>query len=688
MKKSTNPSSAMSTLVAAVGRLSRLPRPVVHMAAIGALAILPLWACESTPQRARTVTPIVRDVPTVLRGTIGAEAEIVGTKPIVVSGYGLVVGLNGTGGGILNERIAATMEREMGIKGVSKAAELPNSRLQGKTPRQLLRDPDVAVVLVQAAIAPGSPDGSTFDVYVRALNATSLEGGTLWTTDLTIGDATPLGGFKTRIIASARGPIFLNPFAEPGKEDSGISRTVGRILDGGVVTQPLGLIIQMDNVSFDRARAIAAAINTRFPEEPGDAGPAAHGKSGGNVTSGEGGRITLSVPASWRNHPVDFLNLVRSLQIDPLYQEEYARRYTAALKKEPALAGELAWCLEAVGEKSLPFVREMYDYSEIVPRMAALQAGARLNDPRSAASLVELARNGQGPVRTEAIDLLAKVNGGPTIDIALRDLCDEDELTVRASAYEALASRAAADQYRRMVRLQQDKLATDPRALPRPLTHLEELAKLEFPGGTIQGISREVIEGKFLLDVVPFGSPMIYITQQGRPRVVIFGAHPTLQTSAMVSTWSDRLMLDGDQVNDRIRVYYRDYKEERVVTNVVKTDLVEFVRFLAHTPTPSDPNPGLAMTYSEVVGALYAIHQAKGTEAVFSTERDKLLAEILEAQAGTILSERPEGEADRQRLEIFKKPDAPRSLPSPMDRAPQKPQLVPIAPQDPNKAQK
>ncbi|MCC6427260.1 MAG: flagellar basal body P-ring protein FlgI [Phycisphaerales bacterium] len=662
--------------------VSAMTKVIAAVAIVGAL-MAP--GCDSPMKRARTISPVVRDVPAVLRGTIGSEAEIIGTRPIVVSGYGLVVGVNGTGGGIVNERIAATMERMMALNKISKATDFPPqySGLQGKTPSQLLRDPDVAVVLVQAAIAPGSPDGSTFDVYVRAINATSLEGGTLWTTDMAIGDATPLGGFKTRNIAQAKGPIFLNPFAEPGKEDNGVSQTVGRILDGGVVTQPLQLIIQMDNVSFDRARAITGAINTRFPEEPGDDGPAARGKTGGNIGTGEGGRIALSIPGSWRNHPIEFLNLVRSLQIDQTYPEEHARRYIEALKSEPRMAGDLAWCLEAVGPKALPFIRPMYDYPEIVPRLAALQAGARLNDPRAGEALRELAISGTGAVRTQAIDLLALIDGGPTVDVALRELCRAEELTVRASAYEALATRAAGAQLNRMMRAQRDTLSTDPRAIPRPLTHLEELAKMQFPGRTVQGISREVVEGKFLLDVVPYGEPMIYITQQGRPRVVVFGARPALDTEILVSTWSDRLMIDGDESTGKVRVYYRDYRDERVTTSQLKPDLVQFIRFLAHEPTPSDPEPGLGMRYSEVVGALYAIHQAKGTDAAFTTERDKLLAEILDAEAGTLLSDRPEGEEDRLRLEEFKKPQKARNLPSPVDRRPQKPELVPIAPPPP-----
>ncbi|MFG0274673.1 MAG: hypothetical protein ACF8QF_06420, partial [Phycisphaerales bacterium] len=48
--------------------------------------------------RARGVQPtaVTRDIPAVLRGTIGAQATLRGLEPVLVTGYGIVVGLNGT----------------------------------------------------------------------------------------------------------------------------------------------------------------------------------------------------------------------------------------------------------------------------------------------------------------------------------------------------------------------------------------------------------------------------------------------------------------------------------------------------------------------------------------------------------------------------------------------------------------
>ena len=244
-----------------------------------------LWATTGcSNKKPSVVEPVTvqpaRDIPTLLRGTVGAEASFSGVEPVLVSGYGLVVGLNGTGGDVLPDSIRTTMEREMGLLGIGKAGDYRGTAIDGVTPQQLLRDKSVAVVLVQAAIPPGSPAGANFDCYVRAINASSLEGGNLWTTELRIGDASTFGQVQTRGLARARGPVFINPFSEPGREDTGVSRLVGRVLDGGVVTNPLQIGMTLNTPSFQLVRSVTSAINSRFPEQPGDGGPVARGQIG------------------------------------------------------------------------------------------------------------------------------------------------------------------------------------------------------------------------------------------------------------------------------------------------------------------------------------------------------------------------------------------------------------------------
>lgn len=646
--------------------------PLLLLAMLAAVPLALVGCGPSKTPKPRTVIPVVRDVPPLLRGTIGAEASIAGIEPTLVSGLGLVVGLNGTGGGPLPDRIAATMEREMGLMGIGRAGDFDGTAIANKSPREVLRDANVAVVIVQASIAPGSPEGATFDVSVKAVNATSLEGGRLWTTDLRLGQAATFGAVQTKRIAFARGPIFINPFAEPGQTADGITRTVGRVLDGGTVVSPFELAIITDNPSFSRARSIVSAINSRFPEGPGDDGPIARGVSGGNMETGAGGRIALSIPASYRNNAADFLNIIRFLPIDNSFPEETARRIIEGLKNEPGLTEPLSWALVAVGDKGLPFARELYDYAEREPRLAALRAGARLNDPQAANHLEQIARSGDLADRAEAIELLASIDAGPTVDQALKSLLNADELVIRVEAYEGLAARAERLQFGRMVLREQAKARATGEA--RPLSQIEVLSRASLSGG-VQGITRTLVPGKFLLDVVPVGDPLIYVTQQGQPRVVLFGDGLTLRPPLLVSAWSDRLLMASDNPGDPLRLLYRDERGGQSIRQEVSGDLAAIVRFMATTPTPEDPRPGLGLSYAETVGALYALNAAGATTGAFATERDRLLAGIAAASRSNVNRDRPE--TPEQARELLLIEAQPAGVPGkPAQAAP--PKIVPI----------
>ena len=625
--------------------------------ALAILCVFSLIACDSGPRkRARAVDPIVRDVPAVLRGTIGAECSIRGNDPVLVSGLGLVVGLNGTGGGPLPVQIQATMERELARGGIGKGGPLSEGPLAGKSPREVLRDPTCAVVVVEGVMPPGSPRAGTFDVRVRTLpgsTVTSLEGGKLWTTDLHVGPVTAFGGVKARTIGQARGNVFINPFADPsgapgnagllssGDADAdagaavpatmrraalgdGVTRTVGRVLGGGLVTEPLAMEMVLDNPSHARAISIVQAINSRFPPTPGDEGNTARGRNDSS--------IAVRVPRGYKEKTEEFLQLLRFTQIDQAFPQEYAKRYADELKKSPAMADELSWCLQAVGKTAAPFLQNLYDDSELLPRLAALRAGAKLGDARATPRLMEMAKNGPTALRAEVIELLGGMGPDPSINLALRELVNAKELDVRVAAYEALAERADAS------------------------------------------IDRVNIGDKFVLDTLPIGEDLIYVAQQGRPKIVLMGTGMKLAEDSLVSAWGDRLMIavekspegtpEKSAAANGARLYYRDYRDNRATTTNVTRDLRDVVRFLARTPVPENPEPGLDLTYSEVVGALYEIQKQGGLAApraapggggavgaAFATERDRLLARLLEAQDVTSVEERPEsGEAVPDKL--------------------------------------
>lgn len=631
-------------------------RPATLPIALSALALLLapslLTGCQGrnrpTPRPTINTPRVSNDIPSALRGTIGAEARINGTERTLVSGIGFVVGLNGTGGQTIPEQYAAHLEREMGLNGIGISNDRGNNPVSGKTPSELLRDPNTAAVIVQAAVPPGAREGESFDLYVRAINATSLEGGRLWTTDLRIGPPSAFGNPQARIIAEAKGPIFLNPFAEPGGQFDGVTRDVGRILDGGVVTFPTKVEIILNNPSHQRARQIVSAINTAFPMKPGEREPTARGK--------DESLILVQIPSDYVDNREHFLDLLSHVTIDQSYPEVYARRYAQTLVNQPYLAGDMSLSLEALGERALPFINDLYEHPEASPRLAALRAGAALGDPRVVKPLRDIALDPNAKFRTDAIALLGKIQESILVDTTLRELLKSQELAVRIEAYEQLMDRAQLARRQRLARM----LNNGREGLSVSGSQLEALSRAFVPPDPVRGVSRELIADSFFLDIIPFGEPLIYITQQNEPRIALFGEQLNLTKPLLASAWSDRLMLVAEDAYAPVRLYYRD--EQRRTTSTmedVPVDLPELIELLAHQPTPEAPRPGLGFSYAQVVGALYQISRDQGVNAAFTTEQDRLLADLLGAVQRDEVTMRPETDEDEQVMVPVDDPSQP-----------------------------
>src|SRR5690606_4212751 len=179
--------------------------------------------------------------------------------------------------------------------------------------------------------------------------------------------------------------------------------------------------------------SIVAAINAKFPQGPGDRLPAATGRSEEI--------IELRIPQRYRADTARFVELVMHTRVDSSFPQEHALRYARAIQEQPELAESLLWSLQALGPIALPQIRDMYSYPEQTPRLAALQAGAGLEDPLVEPHLIELATSGPVALRTRAIQLLGELKPDPSTNMSLRKLLDSPEMDVRVAAYEALQKR-------------------------------------------------------------------------------------------------------------------------------------------------------------------------------------------------------------------------------------------------------
>lgn len=182
-------------------------------------------------------------------------ATISGLEDIQLFGYGLVVGLDGTGDKsqtIFTEQSVINMLKNMGI-------ELPEKRIR-------LRN--VASVMVTGTLSPFKRKGTRFDVTVSSIgDATSLEGGTLILTQLQ--------GPDGKIYALAQGPLATGGYDIRNRGLSYIKKNhvlVGRIPDGAIVQQEYvynvlkdkELSLSLSSPDFTSALKMAESINKNF----------------------------------------------------------------------------------------------------------------------------------------------------------------------------------------------------------------------------------------------------------------------------------------------------------------------------------------------------------------------------------------------------------------------------------------
>ena len=109
------------------------------------------------------------DVQPIMRGTVASEAVVTGDTPTIVRGYGLVVGLEGTGSRDMPAPVRASMLQEMARRGVGN----PATGFGDVTPERLLDSDDTAIVIVEGVIPSGGVKGGSFDLRVYAAPGTS-----------------------------------------------------------------------------------------------------------------------------------------------------------------------------------------------------------------------------------------------------------------------------------------------------------------------------------------------------------------------------------------------------------------------------------------------------------------------------------------------------------------------------------
>ena len=223
-------------------------------------------------------------------------ADFEGIRDNQLVGYGLIVGLNGTGDNIKSVDFAKesliSMLDQVGV----------NAR-DGQ-----IKAKNIAAVMVTANLPAFARQGSRIDVTVSALgDAKNLLGGTLI--------ATPLKGADGEVYAVAQGTVATGAVAA-GNQNQGSAivkgvPTSGRIASGAIIEREINfelnsietMNIALRNPDFTTSRRIADAINAMM---------------GTSIAQAiDPGTVTMTIPENYQNRIVDLMTRVEQLQVQP-----------------------------------------------------------------------------------------------------------------------------------------------------------------------------------------------------------------------------------------------------------------------------------------------------------------------------------------------------------------------------------
>ncbi len=217
-----------------------------------------------------------------------------GVRANQLVGYGLVVGLNGTGDSddaTFTLQSMSSMLEHMGVTVNANDIKVKN----------------VAAVMVTTELPPFARTGSRLDTLVNSIgDAKNLQGGTLL--------FTPLKGADGQVYAVAQGPVSTGGFEVGGTSGSKVQKnfpTVARVIQGGLVEREIPfnlnqkdvLTLALNKPDFTTATRVAQAINAGLMESV--------------ARTNDSGTIQVAVPLKYLGNTVQLIAAIENLGVTP-----------------------------------------------------------------------------------------------------------------------------------------------------------------------------------------------------------------------------------------------------------------------------------------------------------------------------------------------------------------------------------
>ncbi len=218
-------------------------------------------------------------------------ASLEGVRDNQLIGYGLVVGLNGTGDKRQTFFSAQTLANLLDRMGV-------------QVPAQAMLVRNTAAVLVTASLPPFAQPGTRLDVHVAAVgDATNLQGGLLL--------LTPLKAANGEVFAAAQGPVLTAGFVARGGGGNTATLnhpTAGRVPGGAIVERAPPSVVPVDKLrlqlrhpDFTTASRLAEAVNRRFA---------------GSARCENAALVEVAIPPKFAGRPIEFMAAIEALTLE------------------------------------------------------------------------------------------------------------------------------------------------------------------------------------------------------------------------------------------------------------------------------------------------------------------------------------------------------------------------------------
>lgn len=340
-------------------------------------------------------------------------ATLEGVRDNQLVGYGVVVGLNGTG------------DRQQTIFSVQSLTNLLQRMGVTVSPTAMIVH-NTAGVLITATLPPFAQPGGKIDVDVAAIgDSSNLQGGLLI--------LTPLRAANGQVYAVAQGSVVTGGFVagRGGNSQTVNHPTVGRIVDGAIVEQSPPSIaptdtlhLQLRRPDFTTASRIVDIVNKKFGSGPEQAAQAINS-----------GLINVRVPAAFQGHTVEFVAAVQDLTIDADHSPQIVineRTGTVVLGGDihispvAILHGNLSVQIQTTYQVSQPNALSNTGQTEVVPQVdvAAKQDKAKDVVLKNGATVDELVRSlvAIGSTPRDIIDILQSLKTSGALEAEIQVL--------------------------------------------------------------------------------------------------------------------------------------------------------------------------------------------------------------------------------------------------------------------------